>query len=150
MLCVTCASLKEHWREGCIYLAVDVTVCPSFFTSPPDALRLFPCFPHPATPTCLAIISFTSPEFPCPLSHLFPLSPISHSHIYTDPEPLSSARPSMLGPILPLVRIITVEFKYQQALSRIIDYTFSVKLKYCQRWTIWGQEVTRSLTFGVF
>ncbi len=36
---------------------------------------------QPFQRTCLAISSFTSPEFPRPLSHLFPLSP-SAAHTY--------------------------------------------------------------------
>ncbi len=65
-------------------LSVSVPVWSSWSSAQP--------FQH----TCLAIISFTSPECPCPLSHLFPLSPISNSHRYTDPDPLFSARSSVL------------------------------------------------------
>ncbi len=62
MLCVTCASLKEHWREGCICLAVEFKYQQGF------SRIIDYTFKHESTSQCLTFTHSHTPivvELPC-------------------------------------------------------------------------------------
>ncbi len=66
MLCVICASLKEHWRKGCVCLAVEVKYQQAFsriidYTFKPIKFWCFLVRFHVVRPMLINLISYPDP-----------------------------------------------------------------------------------------